>query len=85
MMYAFSLLSLYVVFMELRQWHYNLSLTLHLIGLCLAHRWGDSSNILADIYCIVKTWIQRTSHTIKSYVHVDEGNEMSDMNGDDER
>jgi hypothetical protein len=32
----------------------SLSLTLLLIGLCGAHRWGDNEYILANIYCIVK-------------------------------
>ena len=42
MVYAFSLLSEYVVFVELRHSGImpSFSLTLHLIGLCGAHRWG---------------------------------------------
>jgi hypothetical protein len=60
MMYAFSLLSRYVVFLALRIVTLCLlSLTLHLIGLCGAYRLGDSKYILANIYCTVKPWIQR--------------------------
>ena len=40
-----------------------LSLTLQLIGLCGAPRWGDNSYILTTMYCKVKQWIQRN----KSY------------------
>jgi len=50
MMYTFSLLLEYVTLC-------SLFLSLHLISLCEARRWGDSSNILANICCIVKTWI----------------------------
>jgi hypothetical protein len=35
------------------------SLTLLLIGLYGAHRWGDNEYTLANIYCTVKPWIQR--------------------------
>jgi hypothetical protein len=67
MVYAFSLLSRYVVFMVLGIVALpSLSLTLLLIGLYGAHRWGDNEYILANIYCTVKPWIQRN----KSYSQI---------------
>jgi hypothetical protein len=47
----------FVVFLDPYQGIYDvclLSLTLHLIGLCGAYRWGDSKYILVNIYCTVK-------------------------------
>jgi hypothetical protein len=76
--YAFSLLSQYVVFLELKHIEVAFSLTLQLIGLCGAHRWGDNSNSLAYIVQLNRG-SRGTKHTIKSYVHVNEGNGMSDM------
>jgi hypothetical protein len=55
MVYAFFLLSRYVVFVALGIVTLcPLSLTLLLIGLYGAHRWGDKESILANIYCIVR-------------------------------
>jgi hypothetical protein len=68
MVYAFSLLSRYVAFVVLGIVTLCLlSLTL-LIGLYGAHRWGEKEFILANIYYIVRPWIQRdkSSHTVKS-------------------
>jgi hypothetical protein len=69
MVYAFSLLSRYVVFVVLGIVALCLlSLTLLLIGLYGAHRWGDKESLLANIYCTIKPWIQRNKfgHTVKS-------------------
>jgi hypothetical protein len=66
---AFSLLSRYVVFLALGIVTLCLlSLTLLLIGIYGAHRWGDKEFILVNIYCIVRPWIQRdkSGHTVKS-------------------
>jgi hypothetical protein len=69
MVCAFSLLLRYVVFLALGIVTLCLlSLTLLLIGLYGAHRWEDKEFILANIYCIVRPWIQRdkSGHTVKS-------------------
>jgi hypothetical protein len=44
----------------------------NLIGLCGAHRWGDNTYILANIYCIVKYGSRGMSPAIQSNqdVHV---------------
>jgi hypothetical protein len=69
MLCAFSLFSRYVVFLVLGIVILCLlSLTLLLIGLYGAHRWGDKEFILVNIYCIVRPWIQRdkSSYIVKS-------------------
>jgi hypothetical protein len=55
MVYAFSLLSRYVVFVVFGIVALCLlSLTLLLIGLYGAHRWGDKESLLANNYCTVR-------------------------------
>jgi len=83
-MYAFSLLLEYVVVVGLRHSEVAFSLTLFLIGLCGAHRWGDNSNLLAYV-AQLNHGSRGTKHTIKSYVHVNERSEMSDMNDGDSK
>jgi uncharacterized iron-regulated membrane protein len=95
MVYAFSLLSRYVVFVVLGIVALCLlSLTLLLIGLYGAHRWGDKESFLANIYCTVRPWIQRDKsvHTVKSrcacvwsYIYGLSGYMVIVANGDDDR
>ena len=84
MVYAFALLLKYVVFLVFMNSNIAFSLTLLLIGLCGAHRWGDNSNLLAYV-AQLNHGSRGTKHTIKSYVHVNERSEMSDMNDGDSK